>query len=94
MGVGCDYTHVVRLRTNLKQLSDDRFNQAHVLGTTNRQPIQTKVPYNVRHRIERLTKFAQNIFSGIDILLDAHMHKTFGASGIVFFLVEKNLSVF
>lgn len=62
----------------LKQLGNDRFDQAHMLGAAYGQTIQAEVAYYFRHRFEWLTEFAQNELAGV-VLLDSHMHEATGA---------------
>lgn len=50
-----------------------------MLGPTNRQTIQTEVANDFRNGIEWLTEFTEDVATVI-VLLDAHVHETFGAS--------------
>lgn len=64
----------------LKELGGDRFQQAHVLGASHRQAIETVVPDDFRNGTEGLAELAENVLTDV-VLLDAHVHEAFGAPG-------------
>lgn len=61
---------------SLKQLLDNRMQQTHVLGASDRQPVYRVVVHHFWYRGERLAELAQNVLASVRFLLDSHVHKT------------------
>lgn len=61
---------------SLKQLLDNRMQQTHVLGASDRQPVYRVVVHHFWYRGERLAELAQNVLACVRLLLDSHVHKT------------------
>jgi hypothetical protein len=67
---------------SLKQLLDNRMQQTHVLGASDRQPVYGVVVHHFWYRSERLAELAQNVLASVSFLLDSHVHKTTSTPGI------------
>ncbi|CRK90036.1 CLUMA_CG003762, isoform A [Clunio marinus] len=63
---------------NLQQLCNDRFKETHVLCASNRQPVKTKMANHFWYRFKWSTELPQDIFAGIVLLLNSHVHEALG----------------
>lgn len=72
---------ICRIQTCLilsQKLGHHRLQQTHVLSTSNRQTVQGEVFYHFRHWSEWLAELSQYETTICVVLLNFHMHKSFG----------------
>ena len=50
-----------------------------MLSASYRQTVETEVPNHFRYRFKGSTELPEDVFTGVVLLLDSHMHEAFGA---------------